>query len=303
MIERDDDLELERYELREVLVGASEDGTTRREFLKVLGGGLVVVLITRDALGAPAPHSTAAPQQNTDEIAAWLHVAGDGAITVYTGKVEFGQGIRTSLAQMVAEELRVPLTSVRLVMGDTDLTPFDQGTFGSRSTPQMGTQLRTAAAAARELLIGLAAERWSLNRTALSARDGTVSDGRERSIPYGELTAGRRLTETVRADAGLRPAAQWTIAGMDVPKVDARAMVTGRHRFTSDMRVPGMVHGKVLRPPAIGSRLSALDDADASSSRTPHGRCVPVQTVSFSPSASRVHCATAARGSSGTWAM
>jgi isoquinoline 1-oxidoreductase len=276
-LDRDDDLETERYELREVLVDSPADGTTRREFLKVLGGGLVVVLITREALAAPhipgtvPPEDTASQQQRAEAIAAWLHIAGDSSITIYTGKVEFGQGIRTSLAQMVAEELHVPVSSVRLVMGDTDLTPFDQGTFGSRSTPQMGTQLRQAASAARAVLIGLAAERWSVSPDALAARDGKVSDGRGRSVAYGELTAGRKLTETVRTDAALRPASQWTVAGIDRAKVDAHAMVTGRHRFTSDMRVAGMVHGKILRPPAIGSRLATLDDARA--------RAIPGVTV------------------------
>ena len=261
-----DELETERYELREIsLAGIGDATTTRREFIKIIGGGLVVVLVTRDALAAPRiPGSAAgAEQAQTEEIAAWLHVAESGQVTVYTGKVEFGQGIRTSLAQRVAEELNTPLSSIRLVMGDTDLTPFDAGTFGSRSTPQMGTQLGKVAAATREVLIGLAAQRWSVDRATLSAANGRIADARGRSASYGQLTAGRRLTETIRADGLVKTFAQWTVAGRDAPKVDAREMVTGRHRYTSDMRQSGMVHGKILRAPSIGARLVSLEDSAA----------------------------------------
>ncbi|HKB52736.1 MAG TPA: molybdopterin cofactor-binding domain-containing protein, partial [Ramlibacter sp.] len=147
--DRVSEVEPERYELQEVtLRGAG--GASRREFLKVLGGGLVVVLVTRDPLAVPR---LGAGQQGERErlmagagdaadgpeaIGAWLHIDEHGGSTVYTGKVEIGQGIRTSLAEELAEELRVPLTAVGMVMGDTERTPFDMGTFGSRSTPQMG---------------------------------------------------------------------------------------------------------------------------------------------------------------------
>ena len=157
--------------------------TTRRDFLKTAGGGLVVVLVAPrlSALSSFAESTVLEPYdelqaQSTDQIAAWLHVDERGAVTVYTGKVEFGQGIRTSLTQHVAEELRAPVESIRLVMGDTELTPFDMGTFGSRSTPQMGVQLRRAGASARELLIGLAAERWQTDRARLVAENGRVVD-------------------------------------------------------------------------------------------------------------------------------
>jgi isoquinoline 1-oxidoreductase len=244
--------------------------TTRREFLRVLGGGLVVVLVTRDAFAiTPARLQSGGPSapeegELAEQIAAWLHIDGDGDVTVYTGKVEFGQGIRTSLAQEVAEELGVPLASVKLVMGDTELTPFDMGTFGSRSTPQMGTKLRRASAAAREQLVALAAERWQVDASALTAADGVVTDPRTgRSLGYGELTAGRDLTHTVRDDVALTPAERWTVAGTSAPRVGAREIVSGRHEFTSDMKLPGMLHAKVLRPPSIGATLASLDDAGA----------------------------------------
>ncbi len=267
---RDSASELSSHEVS-LLDGSGR--TTRREFLKVLGGGLVVVLVTRDAFAVPAGRlqSGGSAADLTDEanepagqIAAWLHISGDGAVTVYTGKVEFGQGIRTSLAQEVAEELRVPLGTVKLVMGDTQLTPFDMGTFGSRSTPQMGTKLRQASAAARERLIALAAERWGVDGSALTAADGRVINARtKRSLGYGELTAGRKLTQTVRDDVALTPAELWKIAGTSASRVGARDIVTGRHAYTSDMQLPGMLHAKVLRPPSLGAKLASLDDRDA----------------------------------------
>jgi isoquinoline 1-oxidoreductase len=242
--------------------------TTRRDFLKSAGNGLVVVLVaprlsSLASLGDAAERShelDALDAPNDDQIAAWLHVDEHGAVTVYTGKVEFGQGIRTSLTQHVAEELRAPVESIRLVMGDTELTPFDMGTFGSRSTPQMGLQLRRVGASARELLIGLAAERWKTDRAHLSAENGRVVDAQsKRSIGFGELTKGRRLTETIRADVAPKPAAQWTVAGTSLPKIGARDIVTGAHEYTSDMRLPGMLYGRVLRTAGTPITIASVD--------------------------------------------
>jgi isoquinoline 1-oxidoreductase len=246
--------------------------TTRRGFLKTVGGGLVVVIVaprlsTLTSFGESTdlePHDALAAQ-STDQIAAWLHVDERGLVTVYTGKVEFGQGIRTSLTQHVAEELRAPVDSIRLVMGDTELTPYDMGTFGSRSTPQMGLQLRRVGASARELLIGLAAEKWNVDRARLVAEHGRVVDPQsKRSLGYGELTAGRKLTETIRDDVAPKPATQWTIAGTSLPRIGARDIVTGRHQYTSDMRLPGMLVGRVLRAPAMGATLANVDTSAAS---------------------------------------
>jgi nicotinate dehydrogenase subunit B len=238
--------------------------TTRREFLMEAGGGLVVVLVAARvpllaSLGAE-PALLADDADDTNRIAAWLHIDERGAVTVYTGKVEFGQGIRTSLTQHVAEELRAPVESIRLVMGDTELTPFDMGTFGSRSTPQMGMQLRRVGASARELLIGLAAEKWKIDRSRLVAENGRVVDTQtKRSLGFGALTAGRKLTETIRDDVAPKPATQWTIAGTSLPKVGARDIVTGRHQYTSDLRLPGMLYGRVLRTAGVGSTIADVD--------------------------------------------
>ena len=188
------------------------------------------------------------------------HIAADSKVTVFTGKVEVGQNIRTSLAQQVAEELRVPFDSITMVMGDTDLVPWDAGTFGSRTTPTMGPQLRTMAAAARQTLIEMAAKRWKVDPSSLTAADAQSDESeRGQSLTYGELTRGEKLVQTVSAEVSLTPAKDWKIAGTAVPKVNGRDFVTGKHKYPSDIARPGMMFGKVLRPQGFNATLVSLD--------------------------------------------
>ena len=149
----------------------------RRDFLKVFGGGLLVCLAGETAWPQESGRSFGG-QDLPKEIEAWLHIAADDRVTVFTGKVEVGQNIRTSLAQLVAEELKVPFEAITMVMGDTDLTPWDMGTFGSRSTPTMGPQLRRMAAAARQTLIEMAARQWNADPATLTVTDGKVTNSR-----------------------------------------------------------------------------------------------------------------------------
>ena len=156
--------EVERYELAED--PRYQFSFDRRQFLKAFSAGIALIVPLSHLL-AQEPESQGESgrgfsRELPQEVGAWIHVDQDGSVVVYTGKVEFGQNIRTSLAQAVAEELHVPVSTIRLVMGDTDLTPFDMGTFGSRTTPTMAPQLRKAAAAARETLIALAAQQWQV---------------------------------------------------------------------------------------------------------------------------------------------
>jgi isoquinoline 1-oxidoreductase len=166
--------EPERYELWEQAGLAALD---RREFFRIAGGGLLVAVVLPEMLAAQPPRQGgrrgggfggAMPQ----EIGAWLHVGEDSGVTVFTGKVEIGQNIRTSLTQVVAEELHTPVGRIRLVMADTQLTPFDGGTAGSQTTPRMASQLRRVAAAARELLLDMAAEQGKLDRGSLAVQNG-----------------------------------------------------------------------------------------------------------------------------------
>ncbi len=261
------ELEPERYELDGALPYRFAVG--RRGFLGLLGG-VVVLVAAPPGSSQESGRAGRAEGQETD-LAAWLHIAEDGSVTVFTGKVEFGQNARTSLAQAVAEELRSPLSTIRMVMGDTDLTPFDMGTFGSRSTPYMAPQLRKAAVVARELLKELAGTQWSVDPATLEVADGQVEHPpTKRTLGFGALTKGQKLVRTIAGEVKATPADRWTIAGRSATKVNAREIVTGRHRYTSDLG-PGpfapseLLHGKVLRPPAMGATLASIEQASIES--------------------------------------
>jgi isoquinoline 1-oxidoreductase len=252
--------EPERYELDGRLPYRFE--VERRGFLQLLSG--VAVLVAAGGAGGQESGRPGGDEGGPSDLAAWLHVAEDGTVTAYTGKVEVGQNARTSLTQAVAEELRAPVESIRLVMGDTDLTPYDMGTFGSRTTPLMAPQLRRAAATARELLAELAARQWGVEAPTLVVADGRVAHPPSgRSIGFGALTKGQKLVRTIGNDAALTPTERCRVLGHSIPKVGGREIVTGRHRYTSDLTRPGMWHGRVLRPPLLGASLAALDTTAA----------------------------------------
>jgi isoquinoline 1-oxidoreductase len=252
-------LEPERYELYDDPAFALE--LNRRDFFRVVGGGLVVALLLREM---PAQAQRGFGPSYPQELAAWLHVGEDGTVTVYTGKVEIGQNIRTSLTQAVAEELRTPIERIRLVMADTQVVPFDAGTFGSQTTPQMAAQMRRVGAAAREALLDLAAEQEKIERAGLTIENGKVVDPKtKKTFAFGELTKGKKLTKTVNRETATAAAEQWKVAGTSVPKVDGRALVTGAHKYASDVNRPGMLFGKVLRPPTFKATLTSVQLEDA----------------------------------------
>ncbi len=235
----------------------------RRDFLRLCGGGLLVCLagepsLAQESGGGWGRHPL--PEQ----ISAWLFIDAHGKVTVYTGKVEVGQNIRTSLAQSVAEELRVAFDTITMVMGDTDLVPWDAGTFGSRTTPTMGPQLRKMAAAARSLLVEKAAQQWKVDPATLVAANGNVTNpAAAQTLSYGALTQGEKLTATVDGELPLTPATEWKIAGTPVPKADGRDFVTGRHKYPSDIVRPGMLYGKVVRPSGFRATLVSVDTSAA----------------------------------------
>jgi nicotinate dehydrogenase subunit B len=252
--------EPERYEFRERPI--HHFALERRDFFKFFGAGIMVfaaakkLLAQQESGGNRHNHSDELPR----EITAWLHIGEDGSVTAFTGKVEIGQNIRTSLAQSVADELRVPCENVRMVMGDTQLTPFDMGTFGSRTTPTMAPQLRRVASAARDLLLQTAAKEWNVAAEKLVAANATITDPcSRRSTTYAELARGKTLAQNLPDEDPIAPASEWTIAGKSLPKVDARAFVTGRHQYTSDLRPAGVLYGKVLRPPSFGATMTSCD--------------------------------------------
>ncbi len=225
---------------------------SQRDYFSALGDGLVVV-------APPAPAPWGPPLGG-----AWIHVASTGAVTAFTGKVEVGQGTRTGCTLLVAEELGVSMQSVRLLMGDTDVVPWDLGTFGSMSTPTAAQQLRKASAKARDVLIGLAAKKWNVERNTLQAANGRIHqlDG-GRDIGFGELVEGLRALEIVSGAVPLRPPSTWTAAGKDTPAVGRTEVVTGAKTFPTDFKLPGMLYAKVLRPPAFGATLRSVDTSQA----------------------------------------
>ena len=267
------EIEVERYELSapapyrfEVRARRTPgEGVERREFMRILaamGGGLLVVVSAPRTL---AQESGRGGQGRTAprEVDAWLHIDENGRVNGYTGKTEIGQNVRTSLAQAIADELRVPMTAVTMIMADTDLVPYDAGTFGSQSTPRMAPQLARAAAGAREMLIDRAAALWQADRRTLAAKAGRVVGGSGRSITYGELTKGQKLVGAIPAEAGGAAPPQWTLRGTAVRKVNGRDFVTGRHQYTPDISRPGMLHGRVIRSDGYAGTLMSADDSRA----------------------------------------
>lgn len=256
-------VEVERYELSEPPPYRFE--VERREFLRIftaMGGGLAVIVSMPHA---SAQESGVGGQRGAvpQDLAAWLHIDERGRVTAFTGKTEIGQNIRTSLAQAIGDELRVPLDAVSMVMADTDLVPYDAGTFGSQSTPRMAPQLARAAAAARELLVDRAAAIWQVESAGLSARDGRIIGPQGRSIPFGELVMGQKLTGRIAADLTVGAPSGWRLRGASPKKVNGRDFVTGRHQFTPDIVRPGMLFGRMIRPDGYDGTLLAVDDAKA----------------------------------------
>lgn len=243
---------------------------SRRDFVRTFAGGLAVLwLLDGPSIRAQAESGGAGRggrggNRRPSQLAAWLHIAADGGVTVFSGKAEVGQNVRTMLVQAVAEELPTPLAAIQVVLGDTALVPWDAGTFGSRSTPDMFPQIRRVAATAREALIDLAAKAWGVGPGGLRAQDGRIFEtGSGRSAGFGELTKGEKLVLTISESIALKPATAWRVAGTSVPKVGGRDYVTGRHRYASDIQRPGLLHGRVLRPAALGATLAAVDPGAA----------------------------------------
>ncbi|HUQ52765.1 MAG TPA: molybdopterin cofactor-binding domain-containing protein, partial [Gammaproteobacteria bacterium] len=234
---------------------------TRRGFIATLGGiVLSFSLDTRHALGQE-PARLPGSLQNNRTLDAWLRINADGSVTVFTGKVELGQGIVTALAQIAAEELDVPLARIAMISGDTGRTPNEGQTAGSQSIEQSGTALRMASAEVRALLIELASKKLGVAANALTVTDGVIHAPDGRKVGYGELAAAASLKREATAKVPPKPAAQHRIVGESVPRRDIPAKMTGGAAFVQDLRLPGMVHGRVVRPPRYGARLDGFDEA------------------------------------------
>jgi nicotinate dehydrogenase subunit B len=239
--------------------GEDSFSLSRREFLKVVGGGIIVFF----SLGDLTAQERRPPgyQNLPTDFNAFLRIGVDGRVTCFTGKIEMGQGIVTSLAQMLADELDVPLNAVDMIMGDTDLCPWDMGTFGSMSTRFFGPPLRAAAAEAKAILIDLAAERLHLDKNKLVVKDGMVMDknNSRNRVTYAELAKGKSIEKHLPQKTPLKNVSEFTIVGKPALRKDALAKVTGKAQYAGDIRAPGMLYAKILRPPAHGARLKSVD--------------------------------------------
>jgi len=231
---------------------------SRREFLQSIGGGIIILFTVGDA---STVDGQSRGKKERPDFNAYLRIGEDGGVTCFTGKVELGQGAITSLAQTLADELDVPLESVDMVMGDTALCPYDAGTWGSMTTPYFGPVLRAAGAEARAVLIGLAAMRLKIPKDQLDVKDGVVFDRtrKERKVTYAQLAKGKRIERRLEQKPQVKTVSELKIIGKPHNRIDAVEKVTGKAKYTGDIRVAGMVYAKVLRPPAHGAKLKRLD--------------------------------------------
>lgn len=242
-------------------------GLKRRCFVQILGATLMVA-VGSPALGQAQRNPGRGRSGGTPRnLSARIHVEQDGRFTVYTGKVEGGQGARAELSQAAAEELRVAPDRIRMVMADTAQTPDDGITAGSRTTPSTVPAVRQAAAALRELLASTAAKKWNLERGAVQIKDGRALASESRELSYDQLgrdpELARTLDQPIDENAPLTPVENWSALGGRHPRPNGRDLVTGSHKFPSDMTLPGMLYGKVLRPDSYSARLRSVDLAPA----------------------------------------
>jgi isoquinoline 1-oxidoreductase len=257
-----DDLHREAlFSVPEAIVPPAREGNgfSRRSFCKLLGGGIVILITAKPA------KMFAQRRGYPEDLNAYLRIDENGGVTLFSGKIEMGQGIHTSLAQMAAEELGVSLDSVSMVMGDTDQCPWDQGTWGSQSTRMFGPAVRAAAAEARAVLMNLAAKKLEVGRDKLVVENGVVSvaGNSARKVTYGELAKGKQIARLVDEKATLRSLKEFKVIGRPTKRMDGHDKVTGRAKYAGDVRRPGMLYARILRPPSHGATRKSLDTSKA----------------------------------------
>ncbi len=261
-------MEHERNLEAQTMKPTARRGIDRREFLKRIGGGVVVLITlpTQLAKGVePTAELEALLQQAPRDFNAFLRIGEDGRVTLFTGKIEMGQGIITSLPPMLADELDVLQDRIDIVLGDTDLCPFDAGTWGSLTTRVFGPELRAAGAQARRILLELASESLSTPVDRLGVEDGVVFDrsNTTKRISYAALTEGKAIARELEERAPVKTADQYRYMGKNYAQRDAVEKVTGKARYAADIRLPGMLVARIVRPPAHGATLNGVDTSRA----------------------------------------
>ena len=238
---------------------------SRREFIKLMGGGIVILFAVGEPSLLEAQRQRGQPLP--DDFNAFLRIGEDGRVSCFTGKIEMGQGVITSLAMMLADELEVALDSVDMVMGDTDLCPWDAGTWGSMSTRFFGPPLRAAAAEARMVLIELGAEYLKTPASELTVEAGVIynKSQTQKKVSYAQLAKGKKIVRRLEKEKVLEKPSEFTIVGTPVLRRDATDKVTGRAKYAGDLREPGMLYARILRPPAHDAKLVSADTSGAKS--------------------------------------
>ena len=234
---------------------------SRRSFTKAMGGIVLAFSLNPAELLAQAEAARLPGSLQTNRrLDGWLRINADGTATVFTGKVELGQGILTALKQIAAEELDMPLNRLSIISGDTDATPNEGQTAGSQSIENSGTALRMAGAEVRAMLIDLAAAKLGVAADTLKVVNGVISAADGRKVSYGELAAQTDLKREATAKVKPKDPASYRIVGQSEPRIDIPAKVAGGAAYVQDMRPAGMVHGRVVRPPRYGSTLESVDE-------------------------------------------
>lgn len=239
-------------------------GMNRRDFFKMLGAGIFIVFETWDPyelLALPQAQRRSLPK----DFNAFLWIGEDGTVSCYTGKIEMGQGIVTSLAQQMAEEMDVEIDKVKMVMGDTDFCPWDMGTFGSMTTRFFSPPMRAAAAEARAILLQLGADQLGVPVSQLEVRNGVIIDklNSKNAVSYAALTKGKKIEKHLDYKAAAKDYTQFKIVGKPLLRQDARLKVTGQAKYAGDMLFPDTLYARVLRPPSHGAKLSSADVSEA----------------------------------------
>lgn len=235
----------------------------RRKFLKRLGGGIIIVFSMSEL--AFAQGDVNQQEDSIPEFNAYLRIKEDGRVDCFSGKIEMGQGANTSIAQALAEELEVNVDDVNMIMGDTELCPYDAGTWGSMTTRFHDPLVRAAAAEARTVLVELASEKLNIPVDQLVPEEGKVfvKSDKSKFVTYSELTKGNKIVKAVSEKPELKKADQFKIVGKSYLRGDGKKKVTGKALYTADVKLPGMLYARILRPPAHGAKLVSADTSGA----------------------------------------
>jgi nicotinate dehydrogenase subunit B len=246
------------------------DEIDRRGFMKMIGGGITIfftVDLPASAQQRPPQGFGGMPRMGAaaSDLNAYLRIGENGRVTVFSGKIEQGQSNTTALAQMAAEELGVSLDSIDMIMGDTDLCPWDMGTFGSMSVRIYGAALRLAAAEAKAILLKLASEQLNTPEAQLKAENGVIyaDTDRKNQVTFAQLAKGQKITRKLEQKAAIKTPSEFAVIGKSPVRLDARAKITGAAKFAGDLRFPDLLYAKILRPPAHGSTLKSVDTSEA----------------------------------------